>query len=157
MRSQAACFSYLFLGGICCRAKACHQQPQCSNAHKNKHTDTHCWSPPLGLFVLLSSTFPTYTPTPAQPSPHHLPHPRCVSTCTSLLLSLLALLKCETAWNPIFPPLSLWPKEVVGGLGANQKLWNRGSSSISAGNHEPAQPNAAQRDVMGERILSGSA
>lgn len=116
-------------------------------AHAETHTDTHCWSPPLGLFVLLPSTFPPYTATPAPCLPRHLPHSCCVSTCTSLLLSLLALLKCETAWNTTPPtptPLFfLWTKEVVGGSGANQKLWHRGSSSISAGNREPAWPSVA--------------
>lgn len=57
---SAYSFIYLFLGGICCQANACHQQPYCSSAH----TQT------LGLFCLAFKYIPTLHPAPpTQPFP----------------------------------------------------------------------------------------
>lgn len=152
-------FISFFLGGIRCRANACHQQPYCSStqAHTHKHTRTHT----VGLLLLLVSLscFQVHshlTPPPTHPPTQ--PFPPAISLIHAV--SPLAL-PCFSPFSPFwsvrqleiqffFPPsLSLLTVGLgwVGGggwSGANQKLWNRGWSSIGAGNHEPARPSVAR-------------
>lgn len=125
-------FIYFFLGGICCRANACHQQPYCSSAQSHTHGHTllvsfSSWSLCLAFKYIPTLHPPQHPPTHPTIPPRHLPHPRCVSTCTSLLLSLLALLKCETARNPIFffpPPFLFGRRGWVGWGGARGQIRN---------------------------------
>lgn len=107
-------FIYLFLGGICCRAKACHQQPCCSSAqaHTHKHTQRHT------LLVSFSSLslclafkkIPTFHP---PHPPHRSPLP-CPPSMLCLHLHFLASLTSRPfeVWNSSKsnppPSLSLW-------------------------------------------------
>lgn len=109
-------------------------------AHTHKH---------LVSFVLLSSTFPPYTP----PHPPNDSPPPSPPSTLCLHLHFLASLPSRPfeVWdssksNFFSPSLSLWTEGLdwVGISGANQNLWNRGWSSIGADNHESARPSVAR-------------
>lgn len=128
---SASLFIYFWVGSIGKQLPATNSPFAPTKAHK--HTQGHT---PFLLLVSLSfwslclafKYIPTLhhpLPTPSMLSPLALP---CFSPISPLL-------KCETARNPIF--FFLFP---FGQIRGNQKLRNRGSSSITAVNHKPALP-----------------
>lgn len=128
---SASLFIYFWVGSIGKQLPATNSPIAPTKVHK--HTQGHT------LFLLLVSLsfwslclafkyIPTLhrpLPTPSMLSPLALP---CFSPISPLL-------KCETARNPIFFFLFFF-----GQIRGNQKLRNRGSSSITAANHKPALP-----------------
>lgn len=127
---SASLFGYLFF----VRRKPATNSPV-AQAHAHAHTHT------AGLLLLLFlSCFQVHSHLAPPTVAPRLPRPRCVSTCTSLLRSLLALLKCETAPNPNPPtPFLFGPRWWLG-------VWGQIRSPETEAEVRSALVITAQRD-----------